>query len=163
MKLFKDNKSFKEVKEEINAKNAKKYMEKGMKKGFRVEFYAGDCLGRDDMGQLYIRENCIEIKKGVILKSGVYAIIPFDEIKSINVGEEGGLLTKHVQVSINAKDNYYNIKFNGGSINDVMPVIELLNEKVNASQVNGAAKFCSQCGSPVQAGSKFCSQCGAEL
>ncbi len=163
MKLFRDNKSYKEVKEEINEKNAIKYMQKGMKKGFQVWFYAGDCLGREDVGKLYIRENCIEIKKGAFIQNGVFAIIPFDEIKSINVGEEGGLLVKHVQVSINANDNYYNIKFDNGSLNDVMPVIDLLNEKINASKVNEDAKFCPQCGSPVQAGSKFCSQCGAEL
>jgi len=163
MNLFRDNKSYKEIKEEMNEKAANKYMEKCMKKGVKVEFYAGDFLGREDFGQLYIRENCIEIKKGVILKNGVFAIIPFDEIKSINVGEEGGLINKHVQVSINAENNYYNIKFFDASRNEVMPVIDLLNEKINASKVNEDAKFCPQCGSPVQAGSKFCSQCGAEL
>lgn len=154
MKLFKEN---------YNKNMANKYMEKGMKKGFQVWFYAGDFLGREYVGQLYIREDCIEIKKGAIRKNGVFAIIPFDEIKSINVGEEGGMIVKHVQVSINANDNIYNIKFNPGGINEVMPVIELLNEKINASQVNEDAKFCPQCGSPVKAGSKFCSQCGAEL
>lgn len=153
MKLFNEN-----YKEDL----ANSVMEKGMKKGFRVMFYAGDCLGREDMGKLYIRENCIEIKKGAVFQNGVFAVIPFDEIKSINIGEEGGLINKHVQVSINAKDNYYNIKFDWG-LNEIMPVIDLLNEKVNASQVKGDAKFCPQCGSPVQAGAKFCSQCGAEL
>lgn len=143
--------------------NTNKYLQKGMKKGFQVEFYAGDFLGREDIGQLYIREDCIEIKKGAILKSGVFAIIPFDEIKSINIGEEGGRFVKHVQVSINAENNYYNIKFNNADINEVMSVIDLLNEKVNASKVNEDVKFCPQCGSSVQAGSKFCSQCGAEL
>ena len=141
---------------------ARRVMEKGMKKGFDVRFYVGDCLSRDDVGKLYIRENCIEIKKGLIFHNGVFAVIPFDEIKSINIGGEGGLISKHVQVSINARDNYYNIKFEWG-LNEIMPVIDLLNEKVNASKVNEDVKFCSQCGSPVQAGSKFCSQCGAEL
>lgn len=150
-------------KENYNKCLTNKYMEKGMKKGFQVWFYAGDFLGREDIGQLYIREDCIEIKKGVIFKNQVFAVIPFDEIKSINVGEEGGLINKHVQVSINANGNYYNIKFGNGGMNEVMPVIDLLNEKVNASQVNDDVKFCSQCGSPVQAGSKFCSQCGSKL
>ena len=123
-------------KENYNKNMVNKYMEKGMKKGFQVMFYAGDFLGREDMGQLYIREDCIEIKKGAILHNEVFAVIPFADIESINAGEEGGLLVKHVQVSINAKDNYYNIKFNNGGLNEVMPVIELLEEKVNASQVN---------------------------
>ena len=142
---------------------AKKYMEKCMKEGVVIDFYVGNYLGRADSGQLFIRENCIEIKKYGILNSGLFAVIPFDEIKSINVVEEGGLINTYVQVSINVKDNCYNIKFISVRMNEVMPVIDLLNEKVNASQVNEDAKFCPQCGSPVQAGAKFCSQCGAEL
>lgn len=149
-------------KEDYKKNLAKNVMKKGMKKGFDVRFYVGDFLGRDEVGKLYIRENCIEIKKGVFFHNGVFAVIPFDEIKRINIGEEGGMINKHVQVSINVNDNYYNIKFEWG-LNEIMPVIDLLNEKVNASQVKGDAKFCPQCGSPVQAGSKFCSQCGAEL
>ena len=142
---------------------AKKYMEKCMKEGAYIDFYVGNYIGIEDSGQLYIRENCIEIKKNGIRSRGLFAVIPFDEIKSINVGEEGGLINTYVQVSINAKDNYYNIKFIAARMNEVMPVIDLLNEKINASQVKGDAKFCPQCGRPVQAGAKFCSQCGAEL
>lgn len=142
---------------------AKKYMEKCMKEGVCIDFYVGNYIGIEDCGQLYIRENCIEIIKNGFRSRGLFAVIPFDEIKSINVGEEGGLINKYVQVSINAKDNYYNIKFIAVRMNEVMPVIDLLNEKINASQVKGDAKFCPQCGCPVQAGAKFCSQCGAEL